>query len=250
MRKIFFAAILVCLAPVVYSQQADAEELRIVNRIMRLKMQGLIPFRFANAVDGKPVAGGRVEIEGIGVFTTDAEGIISYPEQEDGFFTMVFSKPGFVTGSFPFEVKLSNVFTNRYSVAPLTPGAFYRFVLDWGEAPADLDLHLEKQGGYHISFRNMRSAEDGSALLDRDDQDGFGPETITVLEAEAEGVYRVYVADYSNAGDSGSMALAGSGAVVRVYGADGFLKAFTVPARLAGDRWEVCAIARGEIRGN
>jgi hypothetical protein len=37
----------------------------------------------------------------------------------------------------------------------------------------------------------MHSADDGSAQLDRDDQDGFGPETITVLETHLARVYQV-----------------------------------------------------------
>jgi hypothetical protein len=246
-KKIFLPLFALLLCAAAFGQSAD---LAAQKRLMGLKMQGLIPFRFASAADGTPIAGARVEVEGIGVFSTSAEGIISFPEQEDGFYTLTFSKPGFVTASFPFEIKLSNVFTNRYSIPPLAPGAYYRIVLDWGERPADLDLHFEKQGGYHISFRNMHSAEDGSAVLDRDDQDGFGPETITVAEADAGSLYSAYVIDYTNEGNSGSRELARSGAAVYVYGRSGFLRAFRVPANRTGDKWEVFRIAGGEISGN
>ena len=38
----------------------SGEDLAILYRMMRLKMDGLIPLRFANALDAKPVEGARV----------------------------------------------------------------------------------------------------------------------------------------------------------------------------------------------
>jgi hypothetical protein len=111
---------------------------------MGLKMDGLIPMRFANAVDGKPIAGAKAAIEGIGVFETNREGIITFPEREDGHFILEFSKEGFVTTEIAFEITLNNVSVNRFSISPdLSRG--FRMVLDWGEKPEDLDLHFEKQ---------------------------------------------------------------------------------------------------------
>ena len=42
-----------------------AADLAIQGRMQRLKMQGLIHLRFANALDGSPISGGLVVIEGI-----------------------------------------------------------------------------------------------------------------------------------------------------------------------------------------
>jgi len=228
--------------------QTSGEDLAVLNRMMKLKMDGLIPLRFLNALDGKPVEGAAVAVTGIGKFTTDREGIITFPEQEDGFYTLEFSKQGYITAQIEFEVKLNNVFSNRFSVSPVMRGDYMRIVLDWGQRPADLDLHLEKEGGYHISYRNMRSAADGSVMLDRDDMDSFGPETITIEETDLQSVYYVYVHDYTNRSRSTSSDLSRSGAAIRVYGRSGLIRSFYVPEGRSGVRWEVFRIVNGEIQ--
>jgi hypothetical protein len=253
MKRIIVVLFLcVCVCASLFAQTgggaADkAEDLRIQKRLMGLKMDGLIPLRFAGALDNKPIAGAKVVIDGVGAFTTNREGIITFPEREDGFFTLTFSKQGFITTDIDFEIKLNNVFGNRFSISPDLPKGF-RVVLDWGEKPEDLDLHLEKRGGYHISYWNMHTADDGSAALDRDDRDSFGPETITVERSTSGAVYDVYVIDYTNQGSSGSRALSQSGAAVKVY-ADGRLaETFTVPQNRQGTKWRVARIANGAVQ--
>jgi hypothetical protein len=246
MKKLLAAAFALCLCAGLSAQTGDrAEDLRIQRRLMGLKADGLIPMRFASAVDGKPVADARVAIEGIGVFETDREGIITFPEREDGFFVLEFSKEGFVAAEIPFEIKLNNVSGNRFSVSPELAGV--RIVLDWGERPEDLDLHFEKQGGYHIAFWNMHSAADGSAFLDRDDMQSYGPETITVERVDGAAVYDIYVTDYTNRDRAGSRALSQSGAVVRVYANGRLAEAFVAPPDRPGTVWRVCRIAGGRI---
>jgi hypothetical protein len=93
----------------------------------------------------------------------------------------------------------------------------------------------------------MRSAADGSVKLDRDDTTGYGPETVTVVQAEPAGVYQLYVIDYTNSGRPSSAALSRSGATVRVYSSDRLLNTFTVPASGSGYRWNVCAIEQNMI---
>jgi hypothetical protein len=178
MKKLI--VLLLCVATALHAQTGK-EDLAVLNRMMRLKMDGLIPLRFTNALDGKPVDGA----------VSNKEGIISFPEQEDGFYTLVFSKDGFITTEVEFEVKLNNVFSNRISVSPVMRGDYLRIVLDWTDKPADLDLHPEKEDGgspgCHISYWNTHNASDGSVILDRDDRDGFGQETVTVMETDPGG---------------------------------------------------------------
>jgi hypothetical protein len=251
MKRVIVLLLCLCAAATVYGQ-SSGEDLAVLNRMMRLKMDGLIPLRFTNALDGKPVSGAKVSVSGgIGVFVTNLAGIISFPEQEDGYYMLVFSKDGYITTELEFEVKLNNVFSNRISVSPVMKGDYLRIVLDWTEAPADLDMHLEKErgsgDGYHISYLNMHSASDGSVLFNRDDRDGFGPETITVMETDLSAVYHLYIHDYTNNGSSTATALSRSGAVVRVYGSDGLLNTFTVPSNRAGTRWNVFRIVNGKV---
>ncbi|GHV10514.1 hypothetical protein FACS189491_00100 [Spirochaetia bacterium] len=233
------------------AESDTANDLAIQSRIQRLKMQGLIPMRFANALDGSPISGALVKIDGIGNFTTNNEGLITFPEQEDDFYTLTFLKAGYITTAITFEVKLNNVFGNRYSISPDLPRGF-RIVLDWGEKPSDLDLHLEKSqapggAGYHISFWNMHTAEDEGAALDRDDRNSYGPETITIERSGTGAVYDVYVIDYTSSGSASSRTLSQSGAVVRVYGDGRLLNTFTVPQNRSGSRWDVCRIERGRV---
>ncbi|MDR2393663.1 MAG: hypothetical protein LBD93_05875 [Treponema sp.] len=224
----------------------DVEKAMVLSDMALMKLDKRIPMRFGNALDGKPIAGGQVEIPGVGSFVTDSRGIISFPEQADGNYTLVFTKKGFIPTAIPFKIQLSTVIFNWYSISPELQGDF-RFVLDWGERPADLDLHFEKEGGYHISYRNMRTAADGSGKLDRDDTSGYGPETITVARAEAGGVYHLYVIDYTNRNNSASPALSRSGATIRVYSQNRLLETFTVPDAGNGYRWNVCDISQNRI---
>jgi len=247
MKKTMFLIGLCCVICAALAAQTSGEDLAILNRMMKLKMDGLIPLRFLNALDGKPVEGAAVSVAGIGNFITDREGIITFPEQEDGFYTLEFSKQGYITAGIEFEVKLNNVFSNRFSVSPVMRGDYMRIVLDWGQRPADLDLHLEKEGGYHISYRNMRNAADGSVTLDRDDRDGFGPETITIMETDLRSVYRLYVHDYTNGSSASSTELSRSVAAIRVYGRNGLLRSFYIPENRRGTMWEVFRIVNGEI---
>jgi len=247
MKRVVIAMVMCMALCAALFAQDSVKDLAVLNRMMNLKMDGLIPLRFSNALDGKPVEGAKVTVNGIGKFTTDMEGIISFPEQKDGFYTLEFSKQGFITSKIEFEVKLNNVFSNRFSVSPVMRGDYMRIVLDWGQRPADLDLHLEKEGAYHISYRNMRNAADGSVTLDRDAMHGFGPETITIMETDLQSVYKIYVHDYTNQSSSASTELARSGAVIRVYGRNGLLRSFNVPQNIIGSKWEVFRIINGEI---
>lgn len=248
--------LLLCIQAAVYSQSngfpdfsfnmPDIERATVLSDMALMKLDKRIPMRFGNALDGKAIAAAQVEIPGIGSFVTDNRGLISFPEQADGTYTLFFTKAGFIPTAIPFKVQLSTVINNWYSISPELQGDF-RFVLDWGERPADLDLHFEKQGGYHISYRNMRSPADGSAKLDRDDTSGYGPETITVARAEGNSAYHLYVIDYTNRSNSASPALSRSGATIRVYSQNRLVETFTVPASGNGSRWNVCDLSQNRI---
>jgi hypothetical protein len=238
-------ALLVCIGITAYSQEVDMDEVITRSEMAMMQMQGLIPMRFANALNGMPIPNAQVEIPGIGTFVTNSKGIISFPQQADGYYSMTVSKEGFITTPIDFQIRVSTVVFNWFSISPILRGDF-RMVLDWGERPEDLDLHFEKEKGYHISWRNMQSAADKSAKLDRDDRTGYGPETITVERAEPSAAYSLYVIDYTNQRNRSSRALGQSGAVVRIYSNNRLLNTFTVPSG-QGNRWNVCTIIQGAI---
>ena len=135
-----------------------------------------------------------------------------------------------------------SLFFNRFSVSQmLTPGRL-RVVLDWDRAPLDLDAHLIKVGAYHISYRKMRVYQD-QAKLDRDDRDGYGPETITIERVDPTARYRFYVHDYTRSSKMGDM----SKAHVRVYSERGLEKTYVIPRQLKGDQWSVFELHQGEF---
>lgn len=141
-----------------------------------------------------------------------------------------------------------------------------RIVLTWGETPTDLDSHLVGPSSasseqYHICYYqkqfdgtnyvyNYYESEDGgdeeidysklAAMLDVDDTDSYGPETVTILQL-ASGTYTYAVHDFTNSGDEEgtSTALANSGATVQVYRGETLLATYHVPTGQGGTLWTV-----------
>ena len=92
----------------------------------------------------------------------------------------------------PVEIFDSRVTQRTFAVArPLGPGKL-RMVMTWGAAPRDLDSHLITSTGCNVYYGRKR-CPDGSASLDADVTDGFGPETINVHRLRS-GVYKCGVA--------------------------------------------------------
>ncbi|HWT75842.1 MAG TPA: carboxypeptidase regulatory-like domain-containing protein [Mobilitalea sp.] len=127
-------------------------------------------------------------------------------------------------------------------VTPIMAEGEIRIILVWGEIPYDLDSHLtgptSSGGTFHTYYRNKSYSESGKQLvqLDVDDTDSYGPETTTIY-TQSNGVYKFTVHDYSNRGSTDSMALANSGACVKVYYGERVLT-YYVP-NLPGTAWDV-----------
>lgn len=212
------------------------------------ELGGKLTLNFFNAMDGKPIAGAQVVIEQIGEFVTDENGKAHFPiPEEDGFYNVVFKKAGFIETRFQIEIAAGTMFFDRFSISPtLTEGAL-RIVVDWSAQPPDLDAHLVKLGQYHISYRDKRSSDDKQVILDRDDTDGYGPETITINQIDVNSSYIYFIVDYTNQNKATSTALSKSKAHVKVYYAGQLLYNFKVPVKTKGFCWEVLRIERGNI---
>ncbi len=212
------------------------------------EIEGRLTLNFFNALDGKPIPEGKVLIEDIGDFQTDINGKARFPiPEEDGIYKVTFRKEGYIETKFEIEIMAGTLFFDRISISPaLTLGAL-RIVLDWGAEPTDLDAHLVKYRQYHISYRDKRTSEDEQVRLDRDDTNGYGPETITLNRVDAQAGYLFYVHDYSNGANHNSLALSKSKACVKVYGDGQLLNIFRVPLKTKGLVWEVFRIENGRI---
>jgi hypothetical protein len=122
----------------------------------------------------------------------------------------------------------------------------FRIVLNWGQAPEDLDAHLKGPGSsgerYH-TYWNDQSA--GNAEHNQDATDGTGPETITISDIGGrDGLYRYSVQNYSDRTPSGATGIASSAAEVEIYDSDGLVKSYTAPPTGSeeGSAWRVFEI--------
>src|SRR5690606_31228252 len=137
-----------------------------------------------------------------------------------------------------------------FGITPPAPEGALRFVLVWGQAPADLDAHLTGPNGtggrFHVYWVERSH---GPTRLDVDDTQSYGPETITVFPTAA-GTYRYSVHNWSDQGAFGAQGIADSPARVEVHDHVGLVCTFAVPPTLqAGNAWrvvEVEARAAGE----
>ena len=214
---------------------ADAEEL------------GMLTLRFFNAENGEPVSDASINIQDFQALTTDLEGKIRFAKQPDGIYPFAFEKEGFIPESNKFEVVAQTIFRNRFTVSPVLSVGAIRIVLDWDKKPEDLDAHFVKEGDYHISYREKLSSADGKAVLDRDDRDGFGPETITVKDIDEIAEYNYYVKDFTNQKSKNSKALSKSNAMVKLYGEGKLLNIWQLSEKQKGNAWMVFSIQNGKL---
>ena len=215
------------------------------------ELEGKLSIYFFNALNGKPVKGAKVTMEDVGTFETDTKGKIQFEIPLDPFAKIPVSirKSGYTDTDFLLEMKAGTIFLNRFSLSPVLPLKHVRLVLDWGKKPRDLDAHLIKKNrnSYHISYRHKRKAADGVAMLDRDDINGEGPETITVTSLDYNGEYEYNIEDYTNRMRKTSDKLSNSHAEVKVYGKGKLLHHFKVPENSKGNIWKVIKIKKNEI---
>jgi len=209
--------------------------------------QGMLTLRFFNAETGEPVPDASISIQNFQSFMTDMEGKIRFALQPDGIYPFSFEKEGFISENNKFEIAAQTIFRNRFTVSPVIAIGAIRIVLDWDKKPDDLDAHLVKEGDYHISYREKITSADGKAILDRDDQDGFGPETITVKDIDEKAEYTYYVKDFTNQNSKSSKVLSKSNAMVKIYGDGKLLNIWQLSEKQKGNTWMVFSIQNGKL---
>lgn len=228
---------------------ADAKTIRENAAASDDSLDDKLTLYFRDALTGKPVSAADVTLDGAsGV--TDAGGKVTLPfpkvdQNDDQTVVAEVSKKGYITGKVPLLFRLGMIFDVHYSISPLLPPGALRLVLDWSDEPADLDAHLVKKGGFHVSFQDSHDAA-GEAKLDHDAKHGYGPETITISHLDPAATYAYYVRDYSDRGDKTTWKLGQSKAHISLYGEAGLVRAFEVP-RGQGDVWTAFFFRGGEV---
>ena len=184
--------------------------------------------------------------------TSDVNGNYSFTGVPGGYYTAQVTGAGYATASFTVVVIGGTSLGNQnMSITPVLLGSDIRFVLTWGESPADLDSHLtgpiSGSTRFHVYFSNKLYPSTGTAVatLDHDDTSSYGPETITLTRTSG-GVYRYSVFDYTDRAATTGSALAGSGAQVRVYQGSSLIGTYNVPNH-AGNLWKVLEISGSTV---
>ncbi len=224
-----------------------ANETTILNfRMAHSDEVGRIGGQVTNAINGLPVSEAQVSILGEHfVEITDTSGGYIMENIPAGFYSMNASADGYYqSASYTVEIEADSVTTAHFALSPEfsgdNPGAM-RIILTWGEHPRDVDSHLktpEINGEFfHIYYASRGDSTDAPFIwLDRDDMESYGPETVTIYEAQT-GNYHYYVHKYAGEGP-----LTASGAKVSIYTSKGLLQSFDVPVTGQGIYWNVCLI--------
>ena len=123
-----------------------------------------------------------------------------------------------------------------------------------GRKPSDLDLHVRSKysnSDIHVYYEHMKEERNGLAIieLDRDDTDGYGPETIT-LRTQRNTPYVFCVQDYSNKADASSSSFAKANASITIYRGNELLESIYFPTTIytTGSVWNAFVLYNNEIK--
>lgn len=247
MKKIILMFVLAGSLCFAYGETDAVYTARILSRMAEMEMNGALSLWITDCDTGEGIEGALVAIENVGSTKSDADGVAAFPVLEDGTYNFIVQHDDYVLTKDSFEVFGGSIFFNKYSIPKKVEYQYIKIILDWGKNPKDLDIHLIKENGYHISFRDKKRSDDGTVWLDRDDMDSFGPETITITELDNAAVYRCFVFNWSKQHETNGFSLSQSGARIRVYADNKFIRTYTVPEQERGVTWQVFGIQEGKF---
>lgn len=246
-KRNLFLLLMLLLANIFAQAQIDKMK-DILEEETSFSSDGKLVLRFYDAVTLLPVSNAEVAIMEIGEFTTNPDGTVVFDKPvTDKRITFSFKADNYISFTDQFEVVAATIFSNRYFVSPKLDIGSVRIVLEWAGKPADLDLHLIKQNEYHISYRDKKMSADGKAQLDRDAQNGYGPETITLSNLDEQASYSCYVQDYTNRNNPKSKQLSKSEARVKLYMDGELAQSFKITQKQQGNRWNLFEIINGKL---
>jgi hypothetical protein len=213
---------------------------------------GSISGRTRNALNDQPMANLTVQArryinnrqgDPLKVTKTDSNGEFRLDGLNSGNYTLEFFADGVMANYFTAtSIAGQNTFVDAV-INPEMGNALYRVILSWNDT-SDLDAHLTgpdgQNGRFHIYFNvpgSNNSEQSPYAWIDRDDKDGFGPETVSIYKLQ-NGIYRYSVHDYKNSASTSSKVLGSSGAKVSVYSRTGLMASYIVPNQ-EGTLWTV-----------
>lgn len=204
-----------------------------------------------NASDNEPIAGALVTITGptSNETNTNSQGQFEFTNLPFGTYQLEVIAEGFITRTSTQVVDEQNEIANISLSSSLAEGQ-YRVVLTWGEVPGDIDAYyftVIDNVPYSVYFAETGSStQPPFAVLDVDDRDGFGPETITVFDQPGTAVFAVHNFDQDIGG--GEITLGQSEATVELYFGNELLQSFSVSPSATLPWWHVFELGpNGEL---
>ena len=169
------------------------------SKIAMDELNGVISISAKDASSCDSLIGATMQIQGKTI-VSDNEGVFKIPLN---FFENIgnndipikIEKNNYISSETNLIVRLGLVWNKFFVLSKELKPQSVRVVLEWGNSPKDLDLHLVSNN-FHISYNNMKNYEN-QAMLDIDSRNGYGPETITLDFIEEGKPYRFYVENYS-----------------------------------------------------
>jgi len=190
-----------------------------------------------SALSGNGIPGVDVVLTGAGNYSTqtNSSGNYSFTGLYPGTYYVMFSKDGYISDTRTVTLTEYPVEINIILSEELDDDEF-RFVLEWGATPQDLDAHTWIDPSYHVYYGNFGTlTEPPYASLDLDDLTSYGPETTTVGSLYGDITFAVH--NYSN-----DASLAGCGATVKLYRGNNLYGTYQVPNSGTGRYWHVLDI--------
>jgi uncharacterized protein YcfL len=161
--------------------------------------------------------------------STNSDGMFSMAELPYGSYQVIASKTGFINGTRTVQL-LDPTVSIDFVLTPVLDSTQFRAVLTWGSEPRDLDLHLWTLNT-EIYFGNKGTLDTiPYAMLDVDDLNGYGPETITIGKLLDTCKFSVY--SYS-----GSPDITVSRAHIDFYKGSSLIRGFDIPTTGVGRWW-------------
>lgn len=206
-----------------------------------------------NATTGEGVDAAAVQIynredgQYVAEIATDSNGEYTFESIPEGQYTAKIVAEGFIEEDFDIDAySWDNATARNFTISPELASNEIRIVLEWNDAPRDLDSYLfgTSSKGDDVKVYYMDKVAENSdgqiASLDVDDTDGYGPETTTIYDTNGE--YEFVVNDFNRTGQLGVM-----GATVKIYtGTDSSPIIVEVPSDVQ-NIWEVCTIKNGQV---
>lgn len=227
------------------SAKAVLSDDRPVSLDLRLTSNLTLRGMAVNAIDGNPIAKATATIIGSKTTTkADLEGGFQFESVPAKKLKLLVAADGFYSEEIDVDPVSNPSF--RAVLSPKLNLGEVRMVLTWGFSPSDLDAHLYgplpngKQ--FHVSYDEKQAA---NVLLDVDDRESYGPETITVKRA-IPGRYEYKIHAYQDPKEAkknpekAERALARSDAEVKIYSYGNKEPAhFRVDPKAIGTVWHV-----------